>query len=46
MTNEIEKLIEEIKDLYAQIESKKKLIRTKQAEKWNKQSNPNTTNKP
>jgi hypothetical protein len=34
MTNEIEKLIEEIKDLYAQIESKKKLIRTKQAEKW------------
>lgn len=32
--NEIEKLIEEIKDLYAQIESKKKLIRIKQAEKW------------
>jgi hypothetical protein len=32
--NEIDKLIKEIKDLYAQIESKKKLIRTKQAEKW------------
>jgi len=46
MTNEIEKLIEELKDLYLQIESKKKLIITKQAEKWNKQLNQNTTNKP
>lgn len=37
--NEIEKAVEELKDLYKQVESKKKLIRDlqiKQKQKWNK----------
>lgn len=37
--NEIDKAVEELKDLYIQVESKKKQIRdlqTKQKEKWNK----------
>ncbi len=45
--NEIDKAVEELKDLYKQVESKKKQIRdlqTKQKEKWNKQSNHHTTN--
>ena len=37
--NEIEKAVEELKNLYKLVESKKKLIRdlqTKQKQKWNK----------